>query len=96
MAEEAGVEVGLCRVPFSGEWYDLSEFKGLPDRFALGLNDGPPRYLGGNRKLFFENLKCDAIISDDADTPSYAEFMQAWASERGMKCEISGRLAVIR
>jgi hypothetical protein len=96
MATEAGVEVGLCRVPLVGEWYDLSEFKGLPERFALGLNDGPPRYLGGNRKLFFSKMKCDVIISDDADDRDYAAFLREWAEDNDMQCDIGGRLAVLR
>lgn len=96
MAHEAGVEVGLCLVPLVGEWYDLSDFRGLPERFALGLNDGPPRYLGGNRKLFFSKLKCDVIVSDDADDKGYAEFLHQWAKDNNMKCEIGGRLAVLR
>lgn len=96
MANEAGVKVGLCLVPLSGEWYDLSDFKGLPERFALGLNDGPPRYLGGNRKLFFTELECDAIICDDANDPEYADFIKGWAKAKDMRCDITERLAVIR
>lgn len=96
MADEAGVSVGLCMVPLVGEWYDLSQLRGLPDHFALGLNDGPPRYLGGNRKLFFDKVKCDAIICDDADDIQYAKFIRQWAEDHDMRCDISDRLAVLR
>lgn len=96
MAREAGVEIGLCLVPLVGSWYDLSDLNGLPEHFALGLNDGPPRYLGGDRKEFFSRVKCDKIISDDADSPSYAEFIRQWAQENNMTCDIQGRLAVLR
>lgn len=96
MADEAGVDVILCSAPLVGDWYDLAAVDGLPERFALGLNDGPPRSLGGDRKRFFDHLECDAVVCDDADTPSYADFLHQWAGEHGMKCEISGRLAVLR
>ena len=96
MANEAEVQVGLCRVPFVGTWYDLTEFNGLPGRFALGLNDGPPRCLGGDRTEFFMRLKCDKIICDDANDPGYAEFLYQWAEAKGMTCEIYERMAVIR
>lgn len=96
MADEAGVDVVLCMAPLVDNWYDLSGLDGLPERFALGLNDGPPRYLGGDRKLFLDRLQCDAIVCDDADTPSYADFLRQWAADNDMKCDIDGRLAVLR
>lgn len=96
MANEAQVGIALCRVPFTDTWYDLTEFKGLPERFALGLNDGPPRYLGGDRTEFFMRFKCDKIIADDANDPTYAEFLYQWAEAKGMTCEIYERMAVIR
>lgn len=96
MADEAGVIVGLCPVPMVDGWYDLSDLNGLPERFALGLNDGPPRYLGGDRRRFFSELKCDAIVCDDANDERYAAFIRQWAKDNGMTCDIFERMAVLR
>jgi hypothetical protein len=82
MAAEAGVtNIGLCVCPVKDGWYDLSGMD-LPDSFALGLNDGPPRTIG-SRMGFFEHLKADTIICDDADDAGYAGSLETWATIHG-------------
>jgi hypothetical protein len=76
-------------------WYDLQDK--LPDRFALGLNDGPPRRLG-DRMRFFDYFgdRCDMILSDDADEARYADHMTSWAETKGRKIAFpSTRAAII-
>jgi hypothetical protein len=95
MAAEAGVtNIGLCVCPVKGGWYDLTGMD-LPDRFALGLNDGPPRLLG-SRMGFFEHLKADTIICDDADDGAYAQSLETWATVHGRVLQfIAPRAALI-
>jgi len=94
LADMAGVQnIGICRVPITNGWYDLSEFRGLPKEFSLGLNDGPPRTLS-DRMKFFEHLQCKAIICDDAQ--GYIEPLRIIAKERGMAIDIVERMAVLR
>ena len=90
---EAGVtNIGLCLCPIKDGWYDLSDMD-LPDRFALGLNDGPPRSLG-SRMGFFERFECDTIIADDADDPGYMKAIREWAGPR--RVDLVERAAIIR
>ncbi len=80
MAAEAGVgNIGLCVCPIKDGWYDISGENDLPDHFALGLNDGPPRQLG-DRMKFFDHVTADTIICDDADDPGYARQLDVWAA----------------
>lgn len=97
MCVEAGVRnVGLCHVPIRDGWYDLHGFNGLPDHFALGLNDGPPR-LDGDRMNFFRKLSCDVVICDDADDLRYRERLKERAEEFGWTLDhLTERAAVMR
>jgi predicted O-methyltransferase YrrM len=64
----AGVSnVGLCVVPLRDGWYDLDDFNGLPESFAFGLNDGPPRQFG-DRMKFFDRIDCPLVVCDDAES----------------------------
>lgn len=83
-AAEAGVtNIALCTVPIKDGWYDLSEdAEVIPDHFALGLNDGPPRTIGSRKGFFPAFGDCvDAIICDDADDESYRNFLTQWAND---------------
>ena len=85
MARSAGVSnIGVCHAPIKDGWYDMDCFDGLPDRFALGVVDGPPRSLG-SRMGFMPAFggKCDKIIFDDADDVSYVDGILDWAQEAG-------------
>lgn len=65
---EAGTpNVGLCAMPLKDGWYDLDSFNGLPESFAFGLNDGPPRLLG-DRMKFFDRIDCPLVVCDDANS----------------------------
>ena len=85
MALAAGLKniaIVHCCIDAEAGWYDLTD--DLPERFAVGLNDGPPRHLG-DRMRFFERFGSvvDVIISDDADDQPYARAITAWAKDRG-------------
>lgn len=75
MAASAGVKnIGLCLCPMSDNWYDLSDMD-IPKRFAVGLNDGPPRAFG-SRSEFFRRIACDVVVCDDAEDPEYRAFLE--------------------
>ena len=84
MAQVAGVEnIYMVCCEIKDDWYDLDGVE-LPERFSLGLNDGPPRQLG-DRKKFFDIFgdRCDTIVCDDADDKEYSFFLKEWAKSRG-------------
>lgn len=98
MAIEAGVRVSLCLAPLRDGWYDLEPFHDLPERFAVGLNDGPPRDLG-RRMDFFERLgnRCDNIVVDDVDERAYADEVERWALDNARSIQfVDDRGALIR
>ena len=97
LCAEANVRnVGLCHVPLRSEWYDIDGFKGLPSRFALGLNDGPPR-ADGDRMKFFGRLACDVVVCDDADDPAYRGQLVTKADELGLSFDHpTPRAAILR
>ena len=83
--------------PIKDGWYDLSDIE-LPGHFALALVDGPPRYLA-SRMPFYERLatRCDAIVVDDVDDPTYADEITAWAARHGRQVDfVPERAALIR
>jgi hypothetical protein len=95
--EEAGVSnVGVCQAPLKDFWYDLVPFE-LPNKFALGFCDGPPRFYG-TRMQFFEHLgpRCSAIVVDDFKSDHvYAGKIRDWASANGRTITVMGRAAMI-
>ncbi len=97
---QAHVEnIGLCLCPIRDGWYELTDYAAeLPDRFALGLNDGPPRTLG-SRMGFYKQLgdRCDIILADDADDRSYGDAIEAWCEQSDRRVDFVGeRAAIIR
>lgn len=99
MAHAAGVSnIAICSAPIRDGWYDPKEMEGLPERFAFGLVDGPPRALG-SRMGFFRHLaqQCDAVLCDDADDDDYAEKVAAWGRAFGWSVQArEGRALLIR
>ena len=95
IAHQAGVtNIGLRLCPIKDGWYDLTDMD-LPDRFALGLNDGPPRQTG-SRLPFFKHLNVDTVICDDADDPAYRAQLSAYAERVGRTVDfVSDRMAVV-
>lgn len=86
--------IGLCLCPIADGWYDLSG-KTLPERFALGLNDGPPRTLG-DRRRFFLNVQADTVVCDDADDAIYCDWLRRYAEKNGKHLEVvEQRTAII-
>lgn len=96
-AEEAGVSnLGICCAPLKDFWYDLEKFA-LPEKFALGFCDGPPRFFG-TRMKFFEVIapRCGAIVADDIKTDhNYARAVHEWAAANDRIVQILGRAALI-
>lgn len=97
--KEAGTgNLNVAFAPLADDlWYDISGFD-LPQRFALGFCDGPPR-VHGTRMRFFETFgdRCTVILADDITSePQYASAVREWAGERGRSIEIIGRCALIR
>lgn len=98
-AEEAGVNgnLGICYAPLKDYWYDLDQFD-LPNKFAFGFCDGPPR-LYGTRMQFFEKLapRCTLIAVDDVTSdPSFARKVSEWAQAKNRSFEIVGRCAMLQ
>lgn len=100
MAHSAGVtNIALVTCTIKDGWYDLADdMAGLPEKFALGLVDGPPREFG-DRMRFFDVFgeRCSVILADDADDAAYTQKLSAWAGERNRPIDIDadGRAAVI-
>lgn len=96
-AEEAGVEnLGICCAPLKDLWYDVEAFD-LPQKFALGFCDGPPRFYG-TRARFFEVVapRCTAILIDDITTDlHYRNVAYEWAAANGKRVTMLGRVALI-
>lgn len=95
MAEEAGIgniELHLC--PIENGWYRLPE--NLPNQYALGLNDGPPRTKGSRMGFFDRFGDTKTIICDDADDPGYGDALSKWCQERGRRIDFVERSAIIR
>lgn len=96
-AEEAGVEnVGVCYAPLKEFWYDIEKFD-LPNKFALGFCDGPPR-LYGTRMKFFEVIapRCEVLVIDDVKQDiKYLGKVHQWAEENSRNVQILGRAALI-
>jgi predicted O-methyltransferase YrrM len=95
--EEAGVDnVGVCFAPMQDFWYDLPRFD-LPNKFALGFCDGPPR-MYGTRSRFFTDIapRCSAIVVDDVKQDvNYLRQVSEWAEASGRTFEILGRAALL-
>lgn len=94
---EAGVSnVGICQAPMRDFWYDVGAFE-LPNKFAFGFCDGPPR-LYGTRMKFFEVFgdRCSVILVDDIKTDNtFAKKVQDWAEANGRTFQVLGRCALI-
>lgn len=98
MAHNAGVtNVNIVEAPIRDDWYDLSEDMGtLPERFSVGLVDGPPRVLGDRMKFFdVFGARTDAILCDDADDDGYLDSLRAWAAANGKYLDADQRAAVM-
>lgn len=77
-------------------WYQMERFD-LPERFSLGICDGPPRVFG-SRMEFFRRIapRCTMLIIDDMDTDTkYSAAVEAWAAENERRFEGFGRVAII-
>lgn len=66
--------IGLCVCPIVDGWYDTAD-KTLPDTFALGLVDGPPRAQGDRRK-FFDCFDPAVVVCDDVDNREWREWLR--------------------
>ncbi|MGI9489089.1 MAG: hypothetical protein ACR2RF_25030 [Geminicoccaceae bacterium] len=97
IAHKAGtLNIAVCTYRLKDGWYDITD--DLPERFSLGLHDGPPRRHGG-RMAFFEHMadRCDTLVIDDADDPGYSRAIEAWSAKKGRKLDfIEDRAALIR
>lgn len=97
-AEEAGLSnIGMCYAPLADCWYDVGQFE-LPNKFAFGFCDGPPR-LYGTRMRFFEEFghRCTVIAVDDVKTDiNFSRKVQEWAEANERTFTILGRAAFIQ
>ena len=96
-AKAAGLtNIGLCVCPVKDGWYDL-EGMDLPERFALGVNDGPPRN-EGMREGFYEKFgDCvDIIYADDTSDPRVKGWLSDWADANGRSVDFLGRGAIMK
>lgn len=99
MARMAGtLNIAIVHARLNGDWYEIED--DLPEYFALGLNDGPPRYCGGARMGFFEKGwgdRCETIIVDDTADQAFAEALTGWSKAAGRRIDfIKPRSALIR
>lgn len=96
--QEAGVEnVRILCAPLRDGWYQFDRFD-VPDRFAFGFCDGPPRKWG-TRMRFFEEIapRCEVIVVDDMKTDNnFARQVHGWAEANGMTVTILGRAALLQ
>ena len=97
-ANEAGIEnLGICNAPLKDFWYDLDKFD-LPNKFAFGLCDGPPR-MYETRMQFFERIapRCTVIAVDDVTQDhNYLKKVHEWAADNGRTVQILGRAALLQ
>lgn len=96
LARQAGVgNIAIVHTPVIDGWYAIED--ALPERFALGLNDGPPRSLGSRMPFYGAfGQACDVIVADDTDDRPYREAVAQWASDNGRKAQFAGRVGLIR
>lgn len=96
LAREASVSnITLVRCKMKDDWYDIERIP-LPDKFALGICDGPPRQFGSRMKFFdVFGERCDVLAADDADDFQYAEQIRQWASAHGRAVVVEGRAALV-
>lgn len=96
-AQEAGIDnIGICYAPLLDYWYDVEKFA-LPNKFAFGFCDGPPR-LYGTRMRFFETFghRCSVILVDDIKADNnFARLVHEWAGRNAFKVQILGRTAML-
>ena len=88
--------VGLCYAPTQDFWYDIWKFD-LPNKFALGFCDGPPRFFG-TRMKFFQHIapRCTAIVVDDlVDDMAFFNRVRQWAEQYGYDFQILGRAGLL-
>lgn len=98
MAGRAGISnIAIVHCPIRDGWYDLSEDMGsLPERFAAGLVDGPPRMFGSRMKFFdVFGDRVSAILADDADDTGYAAKLSTWAADHDRTIQVDKRSALI-
>jgi hypothetical protein len=97
LCEETGVQnVGVCQAPMKDLWYDFDAFD-LPEKFAFGFCDGPPRSYG-TRGRFFDVIapRCEVVVVDDFKSDfGYATKVRAWAEQNGRTVQVLGRAALI-
>ena len=92
LCEEADVKVAVITCAIKDGWYDVQA--SLPQHFALGLNDGPPRQIG-SRMGFFDHFDADVIVCDDVDDMGFRA--QVVERMKGRKIEyIEPRTMIIR
>lgn len=96
--EQAGVvNVGVCNAPLKDFWYDIEAFD-LPEKFAFGFCDGPPRMFG-TRMRFFEVIapRCTLVLVDDFKSDNgFARQVNEWAEANGRTVQVLGRCALIQ
>jgi predicted O-methyltransferase YrrM len=95
--DEAGVKnFRLICAPLRDHWYDVGRMD-LPEKFAFGFCDGPPR-IYGTRMKFFEVFgpRCSVILVDDIKTDNgFANQVREWAEANGRSFQILGRCALL-
>lgn len=95
LAKSAGVNnLNVILSPISQGWYTIPAE--LPQDFALGLNDGPPRSFGSRMGFFKHFGHLPTIICDDADDKGYAEALKAFCSKGNRRIDFIERAALIR
>jgi len=101
LARQAGVKnIGMVLAPIDPEtgWYNTEDMEGLPNEFALGFCDGPPRFYG-SRTTFFTGgyaRACDVVIADDALTEGYPRFLMDWSRGAARDIAFEGRIAIVK
>ncbi len=95
--EEGGIaNVGVCCAPLKDFWYDIERFT-LPNKFAFGFCDGPPR-LYGTRRRFLDVFaaRCTVLLIDDVKQDvAYLRHVFEWAAANGRQAQLLGRAALI-
>jgi len=101
LARQAGVSnIGMVLAPLDPDtgWYNTADMEGMPNQYALGFCDGPPRAYG-SRTTFFTGgyaRACDVVIADDAMTEGYPRFLMDWSRGAARDIAFEGRIAIVK
>jgi len=99
MARQCGLEnIAMISCDIHDGWYAISPADKIqmPEHFAFGFNDGPPRYLADRTRFLDEyGDRCDLILCDDADDADYVATLTSWAGSKDRRISFPAERSAI-